>query len=133
MKKVKLETIIDALEWVNDETGAYYDTETGECDFWSEYGDNEIDEEELEERLESGRYIPLPDRMEINEYRMMEAFAYDRDDRLVRVIQGRGAFRRFKDMAEEIGLLDDWYEFRDNCYRDRAERWCKDHYFEWEE
>ena len=133
MKKVKLETIIDALEWVNDETGAYYDTETGECDFWSEYGDNEIDEEELEERLESGRYIPLPDRMEINEYRMMEAFAYDRDDRLVRVIQGRGAFRRFKDMAEEIGLLDDWYEFRDNCYRDSAERWCTDHNIVWEE
>ena len=133
MKKVKLETIIDVLEWINDEAGVYYDTETGECDFWLEYGDNEIDEEELEERLESGRYIPLPDRMEINEYRMMEAFAYDRDDRLVRVIQGRGAFRRFKDMAEEIGLLDDWYEFRDNCYRDSAERWCTDHNIVWEE
>ena len=133
MKKVKLNTVIDALEWVDDETCVYYDTETGETDIWSEYGDNEIDEEELEERLESGRYIPLPDRMEINEYHMMEAFAYDRDDRLVRAIQGRGAFRRFKDMAEEIGLLDDWYDFRDNCYRERAERWCKDHDFVWEE
>ena len=82
MKKVKLETIIDALEWVNDETGAYYDTETGECDFWSEYGDNEIDEEELEERLESGRYISLPDRMEINEYHEIYSFLEEYADEM---------------------------------------------------
>ena len=34
MKKIKLKTIIDALEWVDDETSVYYDTETGEADFW---------------------------------------------------------------------------------------------------
>ena len=133
MTKVKLKTIIDALEWVDDETSVYYDTQTGETEIWSEYGDNEIEEEELEERLDNGRYIALPDRMEINEYHMMEAFAYDRDERLVRAIQGRGAFRRFKDTAEEIGLIDDWYEFRENCYRSRAEDWCEDHNLEWEE
>ena len=133
MTKVKLKTIADALEWVNDETTVYYDIETGETEIWSEYGDNEIEEEELEERLDAGRFIALPDSMEINEYHMMQTFAYDRDERLVNAIQGRGAFRRFKDTAVEIGLIDDWYEFRENCYRSRAEDWCEDHNLEWEE
>ncbi len=133
MIKVKLKTITDALEWVNDETTVYYDIETGETEVWSEYGDNEIEEEELEERLDTGRYIALPDSMEIDEYHMMQAFAYDRDERLVKAIQGRGAFRRFKDTAMEIGLIDDWYEFRENCYRSRAEDWCENHNLEWEE
>ncbi len=33
----------------------------------------------------------------------------------------------------EIGLIDDWYEFRENCYRSRAEDWCENHNLEWEE
>ena len=132
IKKVNLKTIMDGMESVDDETSAYYDLLTGEIEIWSEYGDNEIEEEELEEGFEEGRYIALPDRMEINEYHMMETFAYSRDERLVKAIQGRGAFRRFKDKAEEIGLLDDWYEFRENCYRSRAEDWCEGHGLEWE-
>ena len=132
MKKVKLETIIDGLECVSDETSVYYDLLTGETEIWSEYGDNDIEEEELEKRLDAGRLIALPDRMEINEYHMMEVFAYEHDERLVRAIQGRGAFRHFKNTAEGIGLIDDWYKFLDNCYKSRAEDWCRDHDLEWE-
>ena len=132
MKKVNLKTIINGLECVSDDTQVYYDTESGETVLWMEYRDNDIYEEELEEGWDSGRLIPLPDQFEINEYHMMKAFAYDRDERLVRAIQGRGAFRRFKDAAEDIGLIDDWYEFRDNCYKSRAEDWCRDHDLEWE-
>ena len=98
-KKVKLKTIIDALEWVNDETAAYFDLVTGETVMWNADWDNEdsegdLDEEMLEERLDAGRYISLPDKYEINEYHMMEAFAYDHDEHpeLVRAIKGRGAF-----------------------------------------
>ena len=133
MSKVNIKTITDALEWVDDETQVFYDTMTGDTIIWSEYGDNDIDEDELEEGCDEGRYIALPDRMEINEYHMMEVFAYDRDERLVNAIQGRGAFRWFKDTAESIGLIDDWYDFRNNCYRSRAEDWCRDHDLEWSE
>ena len=126
--KVKLDTIIDGLECVSDDTQVFYNTETGETVLWMDYGDNDIDEDELEDE----KYIALPDRFEINEYHMMEAFAYDRDERLVDAIKGRGAFRRFKDTAAEIGLIDDWYEFRDNCYKSRAEDWCAGHGLEWE-
>ena len=126
--KVKLDTIIDGLECVSDDTQVFYNTETGETVLWMDFGDNDIDEDELEDE----KYIALPDRFEINEYHMMEAFAYDRDERLVDAIKGRGAFRCFKDTAAEVGLIEDWYEFRDNCYRSRAEDWCRDHDLEWE-
>ena len=132
--KVDIKKIIEGLEWVDDETQVYFDLVTGTIVVWSEYGDNEIDEDELEDALDEGRYIRFPDRMEINEYHMMQAFACDHEDnRLIRAIQGRGAFRHFKDTAMDIGLIDEWYEFRDNCYRERAERWCRDHDLEWTE
>ena len=54
--KVKLDEIIDALEWVNGDTQAFLNTETGETVMWMDYGDNDIDEEELEdEKLEFER------------------------------------------------------------------------------
>jgi hypothetical protein len=45
--------------------------------------------------------------------------------RLARAIQGRGAFRRFKDQLHEEhpDLLPAWYAFRDARVRRRAVRW----------
>ena len=133
-KKVNLKAVIDALESVDDETSAFYDLGSGDFVYWSEYGDNDIEADEIDDAVDEGRLIKLMDRFEINEYHMMQSFAYDHeDDRLIRAIQGRGAFRHFKDTADDIGLIDEWYEFRDNCYRERAERWCRDHDLEWTE
>jgi hypothetical protein len=48
--------------------------------------------------------------------------------RLARAIQGRGAFRRFKDELHEDhpDLLSAWYVFRDARARRRAVRWLAD-------
>jgi hypothetical protein len=48
--------------------------------------------------------------------------------RLARAIQGKGAFRRFKDELhqEHPGLLAAWYEFRDARARRRAVQWLAD-------
>jgi Uncharacterised protein family (UPF0158) len=48
--------------------------------------------------------------------------------RLARAIQGRGAFRRFKDELHEDhpDLLPAWYVFRDARARRRAVRWLAD-------
>ena len=63
------------------------------------------DNPELFEDIKEGfveDYIPLPGQYDINEYRIMEEFIYElpagkNQDVLARTIQGRGAFRRFKD------------------------------------
>jgi hypothetical protein len=48
--------------------------------------------------------------------------------RLLRAIQGRGAFRRFKDELhqEYLGLLPAWYAFRDARATRRAVQWLAD-------
>jgi hypothetical protein len=48
--------------------------------------------------------------------------------RLARAIQGKGAFRRFKDELheEDPGLLPAWYTFRDTRAARRAVQWLAD-------
>ena len=124
---VNLSDIISALEMTTDQSQAYFDTKTGEIlwqyDFEPCFSTISSEDLEADDRK---RYISLPDQYEIYEYHMMEVFAYDYDDsgKLERAIQGRGAFRRFKDTVYELGLEQEWDEFRSNCYRERAVNWC---------
>ena len=66
-KKVNLKAVIDALESVDDETSAYYDLVSGNFVYWSEYGDNDIEADEIDDAVDEGRLIKLMDRFEINE------------------------------------------------------------------
>jgi hypothetical protein len=77
-------------------------------------------------------YVQLPNRLEIDEYQMMERFAAGVAGPLPRAavqdaLHGRGAFRRFKDAVQRYGLADDWYRYRDRSYEDVARTWCKAH------
>ena len=38
-------------------------------------------------------------------------FLGERADKLECAIQGRGAFRRFKDMVDRMGISQQWYDF----------------------
>ncbi|WP_347355054.1 UPF0158 family protein, partial [Intrasporangium sp.] len=44
-------------------------------------------------------------------------------DRLDRAISGRDAFRRFRDVLEQVGLLEQWYEVENDSQRGRARQW----------
>ena len=57
--------------------------------------------------------IILPTQYEINEYKMMEDFIEIIDNseirnNLQRLIQGKGAFRGFKDYCAEMNIIQDW-------------------------
>lgn len=41
-------------------------------------------------------------------------------------LKGKGAFRQFKDTVFYLGIRDDWFAYRDNRFRDIAERWRMD-------
>jgi len=103
--------------------------QTGEIVFWT--ADTGIDGQtpvDLDEHLVS--IDPLPSWIW---YQDMADFAEAISDerarrRLARAIQGKGAFRRFKDqLAEEYpGLLPAWYAFLDARATRRAVRWLAD-------
>ncbi len=123
--KVKLEDIIEAMEFANMETEYYYDTQNEKVLMLF---DEMVDGEDNPELFED--YIPLPGQYDINEYRIMEEFIYElpagkNQDVLARTIQGRGAFRRFKDKLYDLNLEKHWYQYRDEAYEKIARQWCE--------
>lgn len=122
--KVKLEDIIEAMEFAGMETEYYYDTQNEKVVMLF---DGMVDGEDNLELLEDIRegfvedYIPLPGQYDINEYRIMEEFIYERpvgknQDVLAGAIQRRGAFRRFKDKLYDLNLEKQWYQYRNETY-----------------
>ena len=134
--KVKLTEVIDALDFINDEIEYYYNPDTEEI-FMSNIGEIEnLNEDELDELFEKS--IMLPTRYDINEYEMMEDFAETIEDtrlqnQLYISLNGRGVFRRFKDTCINFDIIDDWYNYRDQKYKELAINWCKDNNIEFEQ
>lgn len=80
----------------------------------------------------------LPTRYDINEYKMMKNFAETISDtklqnQLYISLNGSGAFRRFKDTCINFDIIDDWYKFRDERYKEIAIDWCKQNNIEFEQ
>ena len=150
MPPVKLSEILTGMESQGDEMRSLLDKQTGEvfCLMDDELGIGEEDVDPADcpewrrkdiERAKavqaeegSGRFLPLPDRFDINEWEMMRDFAIsvtdeDISDRLGNAIHGRGAFRSFKDCVHREGLAEKWHKFRDEQYRQVALEWCESH------
>ena len=131
---VTLSKIIDGLEMVDDIVDCYYNPEKDEV-FLSnigEYGD--LTEDEIDELFEES--IILPTQYEINEYQMMVDFIdtienLEIKNNLQKLIQGKGAFRRFKDYCFEMDIIQGWYKFRDERYKEIAIDWCKQNELEY--
>ncbi|SDE66806.1 Uncharacterised protein family (UPF0158) [Fontibacillus panacisegetis] len=154
--KIKLQEIIDGMEMQFEGTNTFLCSRTGEVVSVSE--DDLRTAEEIEEveikKLKDWQqdnirvaidvvenfedYEELPTQYDINEYEMMEDFSYSiKDNRkidiLLDAIRGRGAFRRFKDKVNELGISEDWYQYRSECYKQKAIEWCNDNGFDYVE
>ena len=136
MKKniVSLSKIIDGLEMVDDIVDCYYNPRKEDI-FLSNIGEyQDLTVDEIDELFEES--IILPTRYEINEYQMMVDFIdtienFEVKNNLYRLIQGKGAFRRFKSYCNEMNIIQDWYSFRDKRYKEIAIDWCKQNEFEY--
>jgi hypothetical protein len=131
---VDLEEIADALaDQDSYEHLRLVDPRTGHIVFWSADtgidGHNPIDLEELDPDLVA--IHPLPSWVWYQDMAdFADAIADDQArDRIARAIQGKGAFRRFKDELHYRypDLLPAWYAFRDARARRRAVEWLAEH------
>lgn len=131
---VTLSKIIDGLEMVDDIVDCYYNPEKDEI-FLSNIGeDGNLTKDEIDELFEES--IILPTKYEINEYQMMGDFietieSPEINNNLQRLIQGKGAFRRFKDYCAEMNIIQEWYKYRDEQYKEIAIDWCKQNKLEY--
>ena len=125
---VTLSKIIEGLEMVDNIVDCYYNQENDEI-FLSNIGEyEELTEDEIDELFE--RSIILPTQYEINEYQIMVDFieTIDNDktkEELKRLIQGKGAFRRFKDYCFDLNIIQDWYKYKEQRFKEIAINWCK--------
>jgi hypothetical protein len=152
--RVKLDDIIEGLELQSDERYAFLDKRTGEV---VSISDEEMQAAEDDEPIEdfpdwqqdlvriakeivdeTGDYIDLPTKFDIDEYSIMEKFCLSLDDSemsddLYSAIKGSGAFRRFKDAINEYDIADDWYKYRNDALKEIAIEWCQDNDIEFED
>jgi hypothetical protein len=145
--RVKLSQIVEGMEFHVDEKTLFLDTNTGkivlvtpddmsagdEDDPVEDYPDWQQEGVSAARSLVRGNdenLLELPGKWDVNEYKLMEDFclslaATPERSSLYAAIQGRGAFRRFKDTIQKIGVADDWYRYRMSQFKTVAIDWCQ--------
>lgn len=151
--KVNLEDVIEAITLRMRESNYFYSKKTGVIFMITDYelmeaerdpDINEFPEWQQEsikvavDILSTFDYIKLPEDYEIDDYDIMKSFCYSIEDsklrnKMCKTIQGRGAFSRFKNKIHEYDIVDEWYDFQDQKYREIAIRWCERHDIEYKE
>lgn len=131
--KIDMDELCLAMEDSSYEHEYYLDFETGEILFLSEYMDDE-ETGNLKDKIEEepDRYERIPKAESHDGYKDMRDFiGMVKDDRLAELLEtainGKGAFRRFKDVLlnypEE---RERWFHFNDAKVRERALEWLGD-------
>lgn len=132
--KASKEDVFDQFEFSSAETRFCLDTKTGRVVSISQFGEfEEDDDEEVRALLKSEpeRFVDFPEQDSRRGYNDMVDFANSiKDDslkdKLAAALNGRGAFRRFKDV-----LLDypdeqaSWFELEEKRRRERFEEWLE--------
>jgi hypothetical protein len=124
----------DDIAMVEMDSELAEELEEGNDDIGGEISDLEAEHyQEVKRVLASDPdYLKLPSRFEIHEYEIMERFCLSYPNRkvsdiLLRKIRGSGAFRRFKDTIYQYGIEDDWFQYRDEAYKEIAIAWLESH------
>ena len=134
--KVKLSDIIDAMDVTDSYTENFLDAETGVIEFINDMVMGQEEKEEIYDRLDEHGFYRLPTSFDLRDYDIMEDFIAGMPEsvqgRMYDAIQGRGAFRRFKDMVIDMGIEKQWYDFHDEVYRQKAAQWCEENGIEYE-
>ena len=148
---VNLEEVLEAIKMRTRDSNYFYNKKTGEIHYItddelrdaedgidiSEYP--EWQQESLKTAIDifsTDNYIKLPDDYEINDYKIMEDFCYSIEDKELRnemtnAIDGKGAFRIFKDKIYEYDIADEWYDYQDKRFKEIAIEWCERHNIEY--
>ena len=144
--RAKLSEIIRGMEFHSDEKTHFLDTSTGKLvavtldamfadeeddsvDSYPEWQRESVEAAKSLAKGNDGSLIELPAEWDVNEYKIMEDFcmslpAGESRSELYRSMQGRGAFRRFKETVKQLKLTDDWNRYRTSRFKTVAMEWC---------
>ena len=131
--RIDLDELCEAMDNSSYENEYYLDLETGEILFLSEYMDDE-ETENLRKRIDDAldRYELVPKAEPREAYEDMRDFiASVENEHLAELLEvainGKGAFRRFKDVLLSYPEEREWwFQFKDDRMQERAQEWLKD-------
>ena len=142
---VRVQDVIDEMDTVSNEHHAYLNRLTGELATISNEEIRAVEEEhdltdypgwqqeairKTSQILDSDDYLPLPSKLEIHEYSIMERFCNEIEDaeiskELLSQIRGSGAFQRFKHAIQRYNIADVWYRYRQKVLEQIAVNWLE--------
>jgi hypothetical protein len=145
---VKLDDLISEIEIQIDEIFTYINTLTGEVITLSREEIRAAEDEaplenfpdwqreNIEKAIniiedENEIYLDFTLRNEYDEYELVEEFIgtiseVEVREELFEAIQGKGAFRRFKDAIREYDIEKQWYDFKENKLKELVIEWCEE-------
>ena len=153
--KVKLSEVAESIDCGTEEMQMYLNRKTGKFEMVhggllsaiddgddpapavEMYGGDESDIAIGKEVAAGEKWLALPSKYDVNDYRIMENFCSSQQDanlqeKLENAIRGSGAFRRFRAAVEYAGILDKWYAFKNEAYLEIAKDWCEENGIEYE-
>ena len=139
MNKLNLNKAAGEFETISDDHQLFYNIETGEFDFYIDPMYSDMDDDY--ERFEKDCWICCPSQRDLREYDIMVDFVDmvgdpSANELLSVALEGKGAFRRFKDTLHRVGLTGEWYAFKHKAYVEIVREWCEENgiaYMETEE
>ena len=136
MNKLDLKKAASEFEAISDDHQLFYNIESGEFDFYIDPIYSGIEDDY--ERFEEDCWIRCPRQRDLREYDIMADFAATVGDPHVNellsvALEGKGAFRRFKDTLHRVGLTDEWYAFKHKAYVEIVREWCEENGIEYME
>jgi hypothetical protein len=130
---VKRSDLSSAFEFVSSappsEHVAYVSLDTGKI-YWL-FSDGAPDDEEVPDDLEvSDRYIAIPHQSDLDlgsqlAVRFADERLPERAGAIREIFRHRGAYRRFRDVLEAEGRLDQWRAFEEKATEEALRDWCE--------
>ena len=128
--KINFDKIEDAFLFVSMEQMYIYQAflckETGEVFYKSEFGDFDELPDDIDD-LE--KYISIPHKNDLNlgknlVFQFVSEFIPERMDKVEEIFSRKGAYARFKDLLEYVGILEKWYEYENQAQTEALKKWC---------
>ncbi|MED5239796.1 MAG: hypothetical protein VX379_09505 [Pseudomonadota bacterium] len=132
--KVSLDEIHEAYQHSSVTDGmieGWLNKETGQVLLLSSW--DEVDPVLDDFHSNEDKYLELPHRLDIKAGKWLAldfaaAYLSDPVEEKVRgFFQKKGAFPRFKDCLEQIGMLQKWYEYEETQVLKELKQWCQLH------
>lgn len=134
-REIDLDEMMAAMEYNMDEIHWFFNSATGGIESYSEdYPSHEQFEKDMEKIKNNKNIYSIPTLESWKSYKFMESFNEDvvksennlMHKKLLIALDGKGAFRKFKDVLHDDGeLLEKWYKYKDEQFIKEASDWLK--------